>query len=139
MADKSSKTEQPTQRRLEKARKEGQFAQAKEFVSALQFLVVLGALSAGGAAWVREFRRTMGELMSLAFTREITSQDLVHTAWQAFWRHGLPLVLAGTGVVVLTLSFRLATTGFGFSLKKLAPDAQRFNPLNKLRDLPKQS
>ena len=34
MADRSGKTEEPTQRRLEKARKEGQFAQAKEFVAA---------------------------------------------------------------------------------------------------------
>jgi flagellar biosynthesis protein FlhB len=139
MADKSSKTEQPTQRRIEKARKEGQFAQAKEFVSAMQFLVILGVLSMGGAAWVREFRVTMRELMALAFTPEITSQDLIHAAWQSSWRHGLPLVAAGLGIVVITLSFRLATTGFGFSLKKLIPDVERFNSLTKLRDLPKQS
>src|SRR5882762_6250355 len=113
MADKSSKTEQPTQRRLEKARKEGQFAQAKEFVSALQFLVVLGVLSLGGAVWVRDFRVTMRELLLLAFTKEISSQDLIHTAWAAFWRHGLQLIVAGMGIVVVTLGFRLATTGFG--------------------------
>ena len=139
MADKSSKTEQPTQRRLEKARKEGQFAAAKEFVSALQFLVFLVVLSTGGASWVRAFRTTMREMLELAFTREITSQDLIHTAWQAGWRHALPLVLAGMGIVTVTIGFRLATTGFGFSFKKLVPDAQRFNPFQKLRDLPKQS
>ena len=37
MADKSGKTEQPTQRRLENARKEGQFVSAKEFISALRW------------------------------------------------------------------------------------------------------
>ena len=45
MAD-SSKTEQPTQRRLLKAREEGQFPSAREFVSALQFMVFLGLLGA---------------------------------------------------------------------------------------------
>ena len=52
MSDRSGKTEEPTQRRLEKARKEGQFPQAKEFVAALQFLVFLGLLGAGGAEWM---------------------------------------------------------------------------------------
>ena len=139
MPDKSGKTEQPTQRRLEKARKEGQFFSAKEFVSALQFLVFLGLLSSGGGAWMRGFQVTTRELMALAFTRELTAQSLVHAVWQTFWRHGLPLAGAGIAIVVVTVGFRLVTTGFGFSLKKLMPDAQRFNPLKKLTDLPKQS
>src|ERR1051325_10367041 len=100
MADKQGKTEQPTQRRLEKARKEGQFAQAKEFVSALQFMVFLGVLSSGGAAWMSGFRVTTREWIALAFQREVTSQDLIHAAWQAFYRHALPLILAGLGMVV---------------------------------------
>ena len=40
---KPAKPKQPTQRRLEKAREEGQFPAAKEFVAALQFLVLSGA------------------------------------------------------------------------------------------------
>ena len=53
MADQSGKTEQPTQRRLKKAREEGQFPAAREFVAALQFLVFLCLLGAGGAGLVR--------------------------------------------------------------------------------------
>ena len=45
MAD-SSKTEKPTGRRLEKARKEGQFASSRELVAAGQFLVFLAILQA---------------------------------------------------------------------------------------------
>ena len=58
MPDRSGKTEQPTQRRLQKARKDGQFPAAKEFVGALQFLVFLGLLSAGGAAWFAGLQQT---------------------------------------------------------------------------------
>ena len=42
-------------------------------------------------------------------------------------------------VALATLAFRLVTTRFGFSLKKLAPDPARLNPLAKLRELPRQN
>jgi flagellar biosynthetic protein FlhB len=139
MADRSGKTEQPTQRRLEKARHEGQFPSAREFVAALQFMVFLGLLGAGGAHWFAEFRRTTRLLFSLAFARELRAEDLSHVAWQLFWRHFLPLALGGLAVAAATLAFRLATTRFGLSLKKLVPDPARFNPVSKLRELPRQN
>jgi flagellar biosynthetic protein FlhB len=139
MADKSGNTEQPTQRRLEKARKDGQFAIAKEFVSALQFLVFLALFAAGGAAWFRDFRLTMRRLLQLAFAPELRPEDLTRLAWQIFQRHVLPLVLAGMAVAGATVLFRLLTTRFGISFKKLMPDATRFNPFTRLRDLPKQN
>lgn len=45
MSDKSQKTEKPTARRQEKARKEGQFPTAKDFVSAVQFLAFVAMLA----------------------------------------------------------------------------------------------
>jgi flagellar biosynthesis protein FlhB len=60
-------------------------------------------------------------------------------AWVLFWRIGLPLVTAGLAVTVVTLAFRLATTQFGFSWKKLAPDLKRFNPVSRLSELPRQN
>jgi flagellar biosynthesis protein FlhB len=139
MADQSGKTEQPTQRKLEKARKEGQFASAKEFVSALQFLVFLALLSAGGAAWLAGFRQTMRWLLRLAFTRDLRPEDLLHAAYRIARQQILPLVAAALAVAVATVAFRLVTTRFGISFKKLAPDAQRFNPLARLQELPKQN
>ena len=139
MADQSGKTEQPTQRRLEKARKEGQFASAREFVSALQFMVFLGLLGAGGAAWFAGFRQSTRSMMALAFERELRPEDLTHLAWQLTSQHVLPLALAGLAVVLATLGIRLITTQFGLSLKKLAPDFKRLNPVSKLKELPKQN
>src|SRR5947208_2573770 len=105
MADKSGKTEQPTQRRLEKAREEGQFASAKEFLSAMQFLVFLGLLSAGGAGWFAQLRQTTRSLLRLAFTRELRPEDLVHAAYQVVQENIMPIVLAGLAVAVATLAF----------------------------------
>ena len=139
MPDQSSKTEQPTQRRLQKARDEGQFPNAKEFVSALQFMVFLGIVGAGGAAWFAQFRQTTRSLFAFAYTRELRPEDLTALAYQVAWRHFLPLCLGGAAVAVATLLFRLVTTRFGLSLKKLQPDAARFNPLSRLKELPRQN
>ena len=67
MADKSQRTEQPTPRRIQKARQEGRFAASREFVSAVQFLAFVLALAALGGAWVAGFGRTMRRLLLEAF------------------------------------------------------------------------
>ena len=97
MADKSGKTEQPTQQRLKKAREEGQFPAAKEFVAALQFMVFLALLGAGGAGWFAQFRQTTRSILHLAFAPELRPEDLIHLAWQIFWQNILPLAMAGAG------------------------------------------
>src|SRR5260370_36520994 len=125
MADKSGQTEKPTQRRLEKARKEGQYPSAKEFVAALQFMVFLGLLGTGGARWFTQFRQTTRWLFTRAFTGDLGVEDLSHIAWQIFWKHFLPLAVGGIAVAAATLAIRLVSTRFGLSLKKLAPDLKR--------------
>jgi len=139
MPDHSGKTEEPTHRRLEKARKEGQFAQAKEFVGALQFLVFLVLLGAGGAGWLASLRQTTRAIFTMAFDGQLGVADLTSLAWAVSRRLFLPMAVAGMGVAAVTLGLRLATTRFGFSWKKLVPDAARFNPITKLRELPRNN
>ncbi len=139
MADSSSRTEQATPKRLEKAREEGQFPSAREMVSALQFIVFLGLLGAGGAKWFAGFRSVTRGLFARAFTGEVNAADLTHIAWQLFGQIFLPLVWGGLAIAAATLLIRLLTTRFGLSLKKLAPDPSRLNPLSKLKELPRQN
>jgi flagellar biosynthesis protein FlhB len=139
MSDKSQRTEQPTERRLEKARKEGQFPSAKEFISAMQFLVALLLLGSGGARWFADFRQTTRRLLRVSTSGELTAADVTHAWWQICLHHLLPLVAAGMVIAVATVGFRLATTRFGISFQKVAPSADRFNPLARLKDLPKQN
>jgi flagellar biosynthetic protein FlhB len=139
MADHSGKTEQPTQRRLEKARKEGQFPAAREFVAALQFMLFLGLVGMGGARWFHGFREATRSIIALAFAGELAPETLSRLVWVLFRRQFLPLVLAGAAILVMTLAVRLATTRFGWSLKKLAPDPARLNPLSRLKELPRHN
>ena len=139
MADRSGKTEPATQRRVEKARKEGQFPAAREFVAALQFMVFLSLLGAWGAGWFARFCQTTRSLFQRAFAPNLRSEDVTLLVWQLFRVHFLPLALGGVAVAAATLGFRLVTTRFGLSLKKLAPDPARWNPLSKIKELPRQN
>src|SRR5579871_931715 len=139
MPDRFGKTEPPTQRRLEKARREGQFPSAREFVAALQFLVFLLVLGLGGARWFQAFRQTTRHWFALAFAGDLSPQTLTRLGWELFWTHLMPLVIGGIAVVTATLLVRLGTTRFGLSVKKLAPDLKRLDPLAKLRELPRQN
>ena len=56
MADKSNKTEQPTHKRLEKARTEGQVAVSRDFVGAVQFVTAVSLLGAWGAWFFHQMR-----------------------------------------------------------------------------------
>lgn len=139
MADKSSKTEKPTERRLEKARKEGQYPSAKDFVAALQFMVFLALLGNGGARWLEQFRETTRSLFVFAFSGELRAEDLTHIFVQIAWKQAVPLAMAGLAIAAVTLGLRLVTTRFGLSLKKLTPDLARLNPIAKLKELPHQN
>jgi flagellar biosynthesis protein FlhB len=139
MPDRSGQTEEPTQRRLQKAREEGQFPAAREFVAAMQFIVLLALLGAGGRRWFAQMGESTAWLFSLAFAGDLRPEDLVQVCWRLARLLFLPLLLAGMAIALATLAFRLVTTRFGFSLKKLAPDLSRLNPGAKLRELPRQN
>ena len=138
MADNSNKTEKPTPRRLQKARREGQFAVSKDFVAGLQFTIFVVMASAYGTAWYATLRQSSRAAIFEAFNRDLTAQRLVEI-FTGFFKQTLIPLLAGGGVLVLTaVAIHLASTRLGFSLKKLAPSFSHFQPLSKIKGIPSQ-
>jgi flagellar biosynthetic protein FlhB len=133
------KDEKPTQRRLNKAREEGNYPSAREFVSSLQFVIFLAFLGMFGARWFAGFRKAARSLFTVGFEQDLSAQDVTHIVRQLFWNHFVPLLAAGLAIAVATLGLRLVTTKFGLSLKKLTPDFSRLSPLAKLKQLPSQN
>jgi flagellar biosynthesis protein FlhB len=132
------KTEKPTPKRLEKARKEGQFPAARQFVSAMQFVAFVAVLDAWGGQWFAELRLLMRGTLAAAFSMQPAARmaDMGHYLLGDLLR----LLAPGAGVLlVVTLGMQLAVTQLGVSLKKLAPDLKRLNPMSRLRELPKQN
>jgi flagellar biosynthetic protein FlhB len=139
MADSGQRTEQPTQRRLEKARREGQFPSSKEFVSAVQFLGFLILAAGFGGAWFLRILNFTRQLLARAFFTELTPAELVSLVRELILPTLTPLLLGGGALVLLVLFVQMASTRFGISLSKLAPDFQRLNFLSKIQNLPAQN
>lgn len=135
MADEQ-RSEQPTQRRLQKAREEGSFPTSREFLSAVQFtgFVVLG-VSFGGDL-LRQVGMLMRMLLAWAFSGDLTVTRLMTLLRSEIVPRFAPLMFAGAGLVILSVSAQLATTKLGVSLTKLTPDFKRLNPISKIASLP---
>lgn len=139
MADHGQKTEKPSPKRVQKAREEGNFPVAKEFVSALQFFGVLLILSAYGAYWFNSVRNEFRHSLVRAFQPEFGLAEFFALLRGLTIEAFLPLGFAGAMLVALTLAVHLISTGFGVSTKRLLPNLKNFNPVARLKDLPKQN
>lgn len=139
MSDKSSKTEKPTPRRLEKARKEGQFASSRQFLGAVQFVTFVLLVSYWGQGWLQQMTRGTRVVLMRAFSGGLSSEGLVALLSDLIWRSFASLAAVAALLTVLALGFQLALTKMGLSLKKVMPDFQRLNPVSRLRDLPRQN
>ena len=133
--EKSQRTEQPTPRRKEKAREEGQVASSRELTAALQFAVAVGLLSYNGRDAVEGLIRAYRGLLRGAFEMPLNEGNLLAMWHEAvsglnfYW--SMLGVLVGVGVLVHVLQ-----TGFLLNVKKLTPDLKRLNPAQKLREMP---
>jgi flagellar biosynthesis protein FlhB len=139
MAGNDQKTEQPTQRRLQKAREEGNFPSARTFVSAIQFLAFVSMLRSWGATWVNAVHETMSLLLHHSMQSELSAGYLLQLSVDMIKRTFMPLAILGAVLMGATLAAQLLVTRLGVSLQKLAPDFKRLNPLSRIRELPKQN
>ena|SRR5271157_1269951 len=139
MAEKDQKTEQPTHRRLHKAREEGNFPTARVFVGALQFLAFVTLIHAWGMDWLMAIRASMGALFQHALNPRLTAAEITALSMDLLRHTLIPLATLGGVLIAITVAVQLGVTRLGVSLQKLAPDIKRLNPLAKLRELPKQN
>ena len=138
MADQQ-KTEQPTQRRLKKAREEGNFPTARVFVNALQFLVFVTLLHSWGPGWIQSLCGSMSALLEHALDPRLSPSEVIALGLDLLKQMLIPLGALGATMIAITLAIQFGVTRLGVSLKKLAPDINRLNPLSRLRELPKQN
>ena len=133
------KTEKPTKRRLEKARKEGQFAVSREMVSALQFVAFVFALFALGERYVADVSLFFRESLAAAFRLQLDSNTVLRLYYGMLRQVFAPLMLFAAGLTLALLGIQLATTKLGIAPGKLAPDFKKLNPITRLRQLPRQN
>jgi flagellar biosynthetic protein FlhB len=139
MADQSGKTEQPTPKRLDKAREEGRFPASRQLVAAVQFLVFVVLLGAWGGEWLRQMQLLTARLLRSAFTLRLDDVTISSIARDITWQTALVPAQAGASMIAAMVAAQLASTRMGVSLQRLAPDLRRLDPLSRLREIPRQN
>ncbi len=135
MADQDSKTEEPTQRKLEKAREEGQFARSQDLTVAM---ITLGAALAIYAIGIY-FPRDILELMTSLFLLDQNLIENPNSMQASFLTAFVNLLLLFLPVVIVTIVMALGANflfgGIGFSIKGFLPKGQKINPLSGLKKI----
>ena len=137
--ERSQQTEDPTPRRQEKAREEGQIASSKELTAALQFAAAVLMLAVSAATVYAGLVTMLRGFVALAF-RETVGVDRLAGVSADLLRGPLSFVW-GFGAILLTIGLlsHMAQTGFAITVKRLTPDPQRLNPWKKLQQLPSEN
>jgi len=138
MAESGEKSEKATPRRLLKAQREGQFAASPELVRGLQFTVFVILIAQTGPRLMAGLKEVTRGLFLEAFRADLGPATLLHILHEALDRGLTPLVYA-SGVLILTAgAFQLTSTGFSFSLSRMAPKPSNFNVFEKLKSAPQK-
>ena len=141
MADEQ--TEKPTQRRLERARREGNLPSSREFVSATQFVAFVALATGFSASWFFALMGLMRGLLKHAFAADfsgpLTVDALVNLTNNVILPALAPLFFVGAALVVIVVGMQLASTRFGFAPAKLIPDFKRLSIGNRIKNLPAQN
>ncbi len=133
------KSEKPTPQRLKKAREQGQFLSARGMVSAIQFIAIVILLGHLVPQCERRIQFSMTTLLQRSMTTEIGAGEWPDLLRALFLNTLLPVMMFGGIILLVTSGTHLAITRMGFSLERLTPKFDRFNPIAKLRELPQQN
>jgi flagellar biosynthetic protein FlhB len=139
LADQGQRTEKPTPRRLERARREGNFPSSREFVAALQFLGFVALTATFAAEWMAAGARMLRRFLVAAFSARLRPEGILLLAREIALPEIVPLLLGGAALVALVVAIQLATTRMGIAGRKLAPDFKRLNFAARLKNLPGQT
>lgn len=129
--DAQEKTEEPTQRRIDKAKEDGQILTSKEvFVFAnisMGLLVMLVTLSYGDAGlsnW-----STLFKLESIENLDDLITNKLMDSLWLLLQS----ALLVGVPIVIVNLLTQAAVGGLNFAPKALKFKGNRINPISGLK------
>ena len=130
MSDAQDKTEEPTQKKLDDARKKGQLARSKELSTALVLIVsavmflLMGSIIAEDIYVMtkRMFTLSRDETYDISHMFSASGEALMSVAW--------PVLVYMIVSMLAGIYGSVALGGYNFSWKSAAPKANKINPIN---------
>lgn len=131
--DGQEKTEEASERRIEKAREDGQVARSKELSTVLSLLFGMASLYIAGHYMASAFARIATGSFNLRIV-DLTNKNLMMTSLgQAMGEVIWGLVIIGGAGMLAAIAGNLGVGGYLFSAKSLLPKGSRMNPLSGLK------
>lgn len=129
----SDKTEEPTEHKLQEARKKGQVMKSQEVISVFLLIATAGILSMTGSSMIRNIMQHTRHLYGLISTLELNNRNLYLYGMEAAWVFAkaiLPILAAAfiTGILA-----NVAQIKFLFSTDPLTPRASKISPIEGLK------
>jgi flagellar biosynthetic protein FlhB len=134
--DDLERTEEPTPKRREEARKHGQFARSRELIAAASLLIMIVLVRFTGAELIEREQRLVTLFFSIAgnnkqFGDQLIADALLHAGWLV----GPILLLLFGATVLAALGCGFMQSGMVLATEPLHIDFTRINPLNGFRRL----
>ena len=133
MADDDGKTEEPTQRRLERAHQEGDVGQSQEVKTAAVLTAGLIMMWFVAPLVTPRIMQDMTSLISQSYEIHVDgTAELEHLFFDIMLRIGILMTPPLSLLLIFGLASSVGQTGWIFTMEKIAPDFSKLNPMNGL-------
>jgi flagellar biosynthetic protein FlhB len=133
--DFQDKTEQPTQKRLDEARRKGNVAKSMEINSAFSLLTGLSLLYLLSGMFFQQFFSSFRSIFAGGYLTELTPVNIRHYFLQGLETFGLLILLFLGGILLVGLTSSILQVGFLFTLEPLSPKFSKLNPLKGFKKI----
>ena len=128
--DQSQKTEEPTQRKLDEARKKGQVATSRELNNALMISAAAGFVALLSPSLARDLSLALTPFLQIADQFTLTIQDLQGLIGDLMVQIGLAMLLPALLFACTALVSGLIQNGLVVSAEPLKPKLEKISPIS---------
>ena len=135
MADDGDKTEEPTSKKLDDARRKGQVWKSRDLTGALVFFAGFFVMMATFKLSVSHYKAMFADLFHKISQPQVTDQDVTASIYSALYNIVLLSLPVAGGAALVGLLADFLQVGPLFALEPAFPKADKVNPIEGLKNL----
>ena len=125
----ASKTEEPTPRKLEEARRRGEVVRSQDVSQLASLLGAFGVLAVGGGWFVRDMAARLLPFIAHPQDMDATGGGIMLVAQEAGWAAAPVIIAVMGGAALAGVAGNVFQTGLLWTGEKLKPDLKKVSPM----------
>lgn len=134
-SDKHSKTEQPTSKKLDEAKKKGSLPQSRDLTSTVTLVVSMVSLYVCGGFMFYTLKNSTRDIFSTAGTFDFTQAGIYHLMISQFYRLAIVLGPFLLFVMVAAVASALVQGGVSLSSERISLKFENLNPVAGMKKI----